>query len=214
VEQAMCALQQHRTDVEHWGHDAVPALLSDDRCTGPEERSRALGAATGSHEGMKLICAPPLPRVWATHKSMRGLLLERDVPVNSGKLRAKLLVFDNTVNLRHFWRHGVSMGELGRFCKGAVNGLFHEVLTFSGPKETAHIEADPRYFCVIGLVKGHLSAEIVAHECIHAAFNFVKRKARCPWDVLAKDMNEEAVCYPAGRLVGRINDILHAEGLY
>lgn len=103
---------------------------------------------------------------------------------------------------------------MGRWCKGAVNGLFCEVIQFhKDGTESSFIEADPRYFCAIGLVKGHLYGEIICHESVHAAFNYVKRVRRSPWDAHAKDFDEEAICYPAGRIAAEISNALDRAGL-
>lgn len=158
----------------------------------------------------------PLPRIWRTLPGASGILLEKDIGVGHGKLKAKLLVFDSTKNLRGFWKV-LGKGELGRYCRGAVNGLYVEVQTFGKEPASApkwRLEADTRYFCVIGLVKDWLSMEIVSHEAIHAAFSFAKRKSRAPWDVQAAAFDEEAICYPAGRVASAISRELWAGGFY
>lgn len=164
---------------------------------------------------MILRLAPkPLPRVWSALPGARGILLEKDIGVGHGRLKAKLLVFDSTKNLRNFWKV-LGKGDLGRCCRGAVNGLYMEVQAFSKETESkSRLEADVRYFCVIGLVKGYLSMEIVSHEAIHAGFSFAKRKSRAPWDVLAGDFDEEAICYPSGRIASAISRELWAGGFY
>lgn len=126
------------------------------------------------------------------------------------------MVFQNCRYLHAFWRNALGKSALGRTCRGAVNGMYQEVVTFpgKGKPERAHLEVDERYFCVMGLVKGHLSMEIIAHESAHAAFAFVKRKSRCPWDAQAKDYDEESICYPLGRIARAINNILYKAKLY
>lgn len=75
------------------------------------------------------------------------------------------------------------------------------------------VYVDPRYFCVIGLVRGHLSMEIISHEAVHAGCAYAKRGARAPWhDALGFD--EEHIAYPAGRIAAAINRALWAAKLY
>ena len=155
-----------------------------------------------------------IPRDFSTHPEIKGLLLQKDIGIGHGRLKAKLLVFQSTKDLRHFWKNALEKGDLGKTCRGAVNGLFCEVLNFSKGKQTTHLEVDPWYFCVIGLVQNYLTMEIISHEAVHAAFSFRKRKSRTPWDVQAKDMDEEGIAYPAGRIAGEINRVLHAKKLY
>jgi hypothetical protein len=159
----------------------------------------------------------PLPRVWAKNPAAAGFILEADIGVGHGKLKAKLIVFKNRGCLRAFWRglYNNCGGELGYRCLGAVSGLYCEVLSFKkGVEQKPYLKVDPRYFCVIGLIIGKLSMEVISHEAVHAAFAYVKRKSRSPWDVHAKRHDEEAVAYPAGRIAAAINRALHKAKLY
>lgn len=159
----------------------------------------------------------PLPRTWATHPAAQGVLLEKDIGTGFGRLRAKLLVFKNRSALKNFWRSGVGSKLHGQV-QGAVNGLYEEVIQVqprgSKKPDTSCLRVDPRYFCVIGLTRGFLSMEIISHEAVHAAFAFTKRKTRSPWDCHARDFDEEAIAYPAGRIAAAINRTLHAAKLY
>lgn len=152
------------------------------------------------HTTQRLKCISRLPNGFVR---CRGLLAEGNIPVNGGRLRAKVLVFDKPENLRACWRKYLG-GDLGAQCLGAVNSLMRHVERFPGKRErvsrTRWIEADRRYFCVIGLVLGHLTMRIVSHESVHAAFAFVNRKSRAWWDKKAKDNDEEAVAYPVGEI--------------
>lgn len=153
-------------------------------------------------------------KVWSNHPSASGVLLERDIGVGHGRLKAKLIVFKTSAQLRAFWKDGLGRGDLGRYCLGAVNGLYLEIHRVTKKKERRWLEVDPRYFCVIGLTEKGLSMEIVCHESVHAAFSFAKRKSRSPWDALIDDFDEEAICYPAGRIARSINRVLFAAKLY
>lgn len=148
------------------------------------------------------------------HPKAKGIILEKDLKIGFSKLRAKLLVFDKASNLRRFWSGPLGKGDLGRYCKGAVNGLSTEFTSFrKGKKEEAWIEADPRYYCVIGLVSGHLYGEIICHESVHAAFNYAKRIRKSPWDECSRDFDEEEICYPAGRIAAEISNLIHRHKL-
>ena len=56
--------------------------------------------------------------------------------------------------------------------------------------------------------------EFIAHESVHAACCFVKRKCRTPWADLAKANDEEALAYPAGIIAKQINRVLWKHDLY
>lgn len=160
---------------------------------------------------MRVRHASALPRCWR-RIAPHDILTEYDLHVTSGPLRAKLLIFKNRSGLRNFWKK-IGKGDLGSKCTGAVNALAYEVHHFSKSGESAYIKADPRYFCVIGLVKGHLNMEVISHESMHAGFAYAKRRTGKFW-VSATEMDEEKVCYPAGRIARQINMVLYKEGLY
>lgn len=156
----------------------------------------------------------PLRRDWSRHPAAKGLLLESDIGVGHGRLKAKLMVFHSRLALRKFWA-AISKFKLGAQCLGAVHQLSCKVMSVNkSGQEKKWIECDPRYFCVIGLVRGHLSMEIICHEAIHAGFAYAKRRQKSPWDHHALDFDEEAVCYPAGAIAAAINRAIHDAGLY
>lgn len=151
-----------------------------------------------------------------THPKARGIVSAADIKVTgSGRLRLKVVVFENKKSLRHFWAEVLgSRNDLGRTCCGAVNGLAYEVITIRpGKPERTTMMVDPRYFAIMGLVKGHLGMEIVTHESVHAAFAYARRHARNMW-IDSDRLEEENVCYPAGRIARSINNFLRKEELY
>ncbi len=155
-----------------------------------------------------------LPRNWS--KQFRGVVAECDIsPTRRGRLKAKLLIFATVNDLKRFWRVDLDKGSLGRFTKGAVNGLCHEVLRVNPDGSTAFHKNvyDPRYFCVIGLVKRWLSMEVISHESVHAGFCYAKRVKKTPW-AAAREFDEEEVAYPAGAIAAAINRFLFRKGLY
>lgn len=151
-----------------------------------------------------------LPRRFA---SSPGLLAHGDVRVNRGRLRAKVLVFDKPASLHRFWKVGLRKGALGTRCLGAVNALGCYCSKFSKAGEIRTIETDHRYFCVIGLVVGHLSMKVITHESVHAAFAFANRKSRAWWDKEAKSNDEESIAYPVGEIASGIVGLLLREKL-
>lgn len=163
---------------------------------------------------MKIRLRKPIRRDWIGHPAAKGLLLERDLSVRSSRLKAKLMVFRNRHELRSFWA-AISDFRLGRTCMGAVNGMGEEHLRVAKDgSETRWLECDPRYFCVIGLVKGFLSMEIICHEAVHAGFAYARRVKTHRWRDEALQLDEEAVCYPSGAIAAAINRALYRAGLF
>lgn len=163
---------------------------------------------------MKIRLAKPIRRDWSGHPAAT-VLLDRDLSVRGSRLKAKLLVFPHRRAMRRFWTKGLGHGFLGQTCMGAVTSLTSERMLFpKGKPEQRWIEADPHYFCVIGLVKGFLSMEIICHEAVHAGFAYAKRVKRSPWNDKALEFDEEAVCYPAGAIAGAINRAIYKAGLH
>lgn len=155
----------------------------------------------------------PLPRNWK--RQWRIIEAERDIAITRGPLRAKLLIFKTCADLDRFWRLALKNGAVRGSC-GAVNGLSHWVERYDkGDKAWVRrfVRTDPRYFCIIGLTKRNLTAEIVAHECVHAAFAYAKRATRTPWAGI-DDFDEEKIAYPAGRLMRRVTFALHKMGYW
>lgn len=158
---------------------------------------------------------PGLPRTIRDHPKARGVISAADIYVTRGaRLRLKAVVFERQADLRHFWRHVLGRnGDLGPQCLGAVNGLGYERVDFTEGQQRSTLVCDPRYFAVMGLVLGHLNMEIVTHESVHAAFAYARRHRKDLW-CDPGDLEEEAVCYPAGIIAKRINAWLHDGGLY
>lgn len=160
----------------------------------------------------------PLPRRFAWHPNMRGLAHEADLRITpNASLRAKLLVFRHQRFLRRFWKMALGH-DLGAGALGAVSSLSHERNHFrdiaGGQLAIGQvIVCDPRYFCLIGLVRGHLTTEVICHESVHAGYAYTKRVERTPWDRHAKAFDEEAIAYPAGVIARRIVESLLDAGL-
>lgn len=152
-----------------------------------------------------------LPKSVRSHPKARGIVSAADVFVTrSARLRLKVVVFEKAADLRHFWREVLGSSDLGKRCIGAVSSLGYERVDRAG---RSTLMVDPRYFAIMGLVKGHLTMEVITHESVHAAFSYARRQMRDLW-VSSSDIEEERVCYPAGIIAKRINVYLHEEGLY
>lgn len=152
-----------------------------------------------------------LPTIWPTR---HGVVAQANIAVNRGRLRAKLLIFRTPADMAAFWRSRLMAhngGPLGAKCLGAVNALRRtRENVVSG---TRHIEVDRRFFCVIGLVVGHLSMRIITHESVHAAYAFAKRRSRSWWDAEARSFDEEAIAYPTGEIARNIVAFLNRRRL-
>lgn len=146
-------------------------------------------------------------------KGVPGLILAHDLSITRSRLKAKLLVFKTTKDVRNFWKKFMG-DDLGKDCLGFVNRLSMTYSEKGKELDPSHMEVDPRFFCVIGLCQPYLNMETITHESVHAGFAFSGRKMRAPWWKHINGMPEEAVCYPAGRIAAAINRVLHKEGLY
>lgn len=144
-----------------------------------------------------------------------GMIAQCDVrPTDAGYLTAKVMVFQDRNSMNRFWRKSFDCG-ISRNCKGVAKGLFGwtERVDQAGKWVRKCITGDRRYFCVIGLIHGHLNMEVVTHESVHAGLCYAKRATRTPWAKYG-DFDEEQIAYPAGRIAARINQFLHKKGLY
>jgi hypothetical protein len=148
----------------------------------------------------------------------RGVLLERNLTLPMTKLQCKVLVFETVGKFRAFFRKefpfATSMDT--PFCRGCCYVPLQEVVSFKGGVESKPVMyVDPKFFALICLVKGHCHLEVIPHECVHAAFALWVRKSRNPdqdrW--VENGLQEEEVCYPAGRLTRMISYALNVKGL-
>jgi len=133
-----------------------------------------------------------LPRDWS---GFPGVVLDCDIkPWGGTRLRCKLLVFGSRKAMRTWWDQ-LFEEKLGGRTLGAVRMLAYS------RGDTMFV--DPRYVCVIALCKGHLTMEVVAHEAVHAAFAWAKRKRGDAWCPV-RDFDEETICYPTGTIASNI----------
>lgn len=159
----------------------------------------------------------PLPTKYPARPN--NIVAQRNFRITDhGRLRAKLLVFQNNLALRRFWGRWLPREyrqSLGRRCLGAVSGLTSWTQQIGEHDEGRLLlrYQDPRYFCVIALIATNLTMEVVSHESVHAGFCYAKRVKQSPWSVFS-DFDEEEVAYPAGLVATAINRFLYAKKLY
>jgi len=65
------------------------------------------------------------------------------------------------------------------------------------------------------LVLGHITAEVVAHECVHAALTIFRRDIGDPV-IISDDVfeHEEHLAHIAGELIARTSDALHERDMW
>jgi hypothetical protein len=150
-----------------------------------------------------------LPRKWA--KKGSGIILEADLKIHRySRLRAKLIVFESKTAMVRNWK--AASGHNLKKAAGFVNKLSEHVFSYpGGDKELHTYRCDPRYFCVVGLVKSWLGMEVISHEATHVAYAYQER-TRHKW-AHADESPEENICYPAGRAARAIVRALQRGGL-
>lgn len=143
-------------------------------------------------------------RNWGSHPGMNGVILEHDIRVPGSRLYAKMLVFDTKKNFAGNWLFACG-DKVGRLANGACREM--------SSSDDKKLYVDPRYFCVIGLIKNGLTTDHICHEAVHAGFCFMRRKTRTPWSAHTKVNSEESIAYPAGMIASEINESLHRANL-
>lgn len=166
---------------------------------------------------MRVRHAEPIPRSFSHHPAGKKILAECDIFIHAcgrdrpGRLATKLLVFATEKDMATFSKRGLGVNNdnAGAF----VHELGYTRMKFlRGGREVATRFVDPRYVSVMALCQENLGMEIITHEAVHAGF-FYARRTRQKWPN-QDDCEDEAVCYPAGRIAAAVNRFLHAKGLY
>lgn len=155
-----------------------------------------------------------LPRHWGRLPGADRALVITDVSVTRhSRLRMKLLVFRSNRDLCRFWRLTMK-SRLCRNTKGVVSSLTERVISFKGEEERHRMEVDPRYFAVMALINGYLTAEHITHESVHAGIAYnLRTRGVFDWPG-AEDMEEENVAYPIGRIARYVADACRRAGLF
>ena len=148
----------------------------------------------------------PIPAKFIKHPQGDKIRYEFDIWVTGGaRMKLKVLIFDKPKDLCMFWKHvlGRDLGgsqKKGYETQGCVSALMHDVESYANPKKPQKwSEVDPNYFAVMGLCKHHLTAEVVVHECVHAAYAYEKRHKGQFW-IDKDELDEEHIAYPTGRI--------------
>lgn len=170
---------------------------------------------------MRVVCnKEPFPRCWKeAYAGCDKALLEKDIKL--GKLYLKLLVFPSMKDMKAFWYYA----EPTKYGGGRLNGCAAAVSALQCQCQKVNkegtgydrptMEVDKRYFAAMGLIKKYLGMEVVTHESVHAAFAYAKRLGpKTPWAKAVDGLDEEAVCYPAGRIARLVVTALNDAGLY
>lgn len=138
-----------------------------------------------------------------------GLVSTCDIRVGTLKRNgqtAKVAFFKDKASMKHFYdnilpyyrginEHTKACRKLSRRAAGLVNKL--AIVYTSSDGKRSYDEVDRNYFCLVCLVEGFLTAEILCHEAVHVGFAWDHRFQE---DSEFRDRNnqEENVCYPAG----------------
>lgn len=148
----------------------------------------------------------------------RGIVGAWDIHLHFTNLAAKTIVFETPEHLQMFHGELVARGisfteELGEGCRGCVMKLATEVLN-ADTGEFKCYEVDPRYFCVVLLIEGHMNIEVIGHEAMHVGFAYDLRKGKNNrYFEKDKDISEEAVCYPGGVWLRQVARLMNEEGI-
>jgi hypothetical protein len=72
---------------------------------------------------------------------------------------------------------------------------------------------DKRYACVLGMVAGHVSYGLIAHEAVHVAWSWgLRTRFKAKWSGV-EDSWDEHIAYPVGWLVDGMAWRLREAGL-
>ena len=162
-----------------------------------------------------------LPKRLKSIPGIKGLRAACEIHLEEGKPAAKVAVFKDRSSMRHFYHkilpHYDEGGAGDRLCKetaGVVCGLFTNVETFNKKSRQwiPSVRVDRRYFCLVLLCEGDMTAEILSHEAVHVGFAWDRRT--CGQSRFTdSDNHEENICYPAGIFVDQVLSFIKGEKL-
>lgn len=134
----------------------------------------------------------PLPKLFSACRKWGKLIAQEGVLklTRHSRLRVKYLIFDNRRDLMSWYANA-----LGR--PGVVDYRTKGIFAVLRRDEEDAIYVDPTYVGIICLIRGHVTPEVVIHECAHAAFAYYFRMRRREWSSFT-ELEEEEVCYPLG----------------
>lgn len=162
-----------------------------------------------------------LPKRLKRIPGTRGLKVAFEITFDDTPIAAKVAVFKDRASMRHFYHKILPRYDEGgggdRLCKrtaGVVCGLFTSIETLNTKtgQWVPSISVDRRYFCLVLLCEGDLTAEILAHEACHVGFAW-DRRTRGDSAFADRHNFEENVCYPAGIFVNHVLSVIKEENL-
>lgn len=161
-----------------------------------------------------------LPKRLKRIPGIHGLRAACEIHFEDGKPAAKVAVFKDRASMRHFYHKILPQyneGHTDRLCKrcaGVVSGLYtsHEALDEKTGLWIPSVSVDRRYFCLVLLCEGDLTAEIISHEAVHVGFAWDRRTSGTS-QFTDKHNFEENICYPAGIFTDQVLSFIKAEKL-
>lgn len=146
-----------------------------------------------------------IPHAYAAGKWKRLIYGEANIKVdpNVSHLEVKLLLF---ATLEDMWTFRARLGLPRSRCRGWC-GKWEGTCRRRG-KIVPSVEA--RFCAFMCFAMTTITLEIIAHECMHAAFEYSRRDNNFPYP--GRDREEERVCYPTGYLTSAVNEYLCRNG--
>ena len=156
----------------------------------------------------------PLPRHIEDSRHFKGIVDAWDICVRvHGRLFLKVVVFESEKAMRIFWNKAVSPDSgWTKGTSGVVSELSMDVVKFTKAGEVHMKEVDPRYFAIMGLIRGRTDDEVLAHESVHAGFAYARRLGKRSRFYEKHGLDDEMVCYPAGRISAALRLCIPREG--
>lgn len=149
-----------------------------------------------------------------------GLVSACNIHLVDGYPVAKVAFFRNRTAMRRFYKdqlpryrgtEGMIVDNLSRRCMGFVNKLnVGHIDTDTG--DLAFAEVDRNYFCIVCLVEGDLTAEVLNHESVHVGFAWDYR-TRGDSPLADRHNPEENVCYASGIFLNQVLTHIKEVGL-
>lgn len=140
-----------------------------------------------------------------------------DLEFVEGEPKAKVVIFKNRRDMHRFYnvilpeyRNAVEFkcNKLDKRALGCVNSL---VIHYTKGSLIKH-EVDKRYFCIVLLIEGYLTAEVLVHEGVHVGFAWDWRmKGDGPYSDPNND--EENTCYITGIFVDKLITCIKQDAL-
>lgn len=143
-----------------------------------------------------------------------GLVSACNVHVHGEVPAAKVAVFKDRKSMRGFYekilpRYMSDSEMIPKKLERQARGLVCKLWTKDNQDRDFF---DRNYFCIVLLVEGHLTAEILCHEAVHVGFAWdawTQHKSPFP----NSENPEENVCYPAGIFLDQVLRFIKDEKL-